>query len=124
MTPWGVITIGASWEARMPGAPGLQGAEEARGGKVRASLSQVGGQGLRRGKWGSFAIPLFLTPHSPGSQSLSKLHPICAHFSPPHRPTLVQTAIVSPPDPCVPSSLPTWLPTLFSTCCEKNLPKS
>lgn len=65
MTPWGVITIGASWEARMPGAPGLQGAEEARGGKVRASLSQVGGQGLRRGKWGSFAIPLFLTPPQP-----------------------------------------------------------
>lgn len=54
MTPWGVTTIGASWEARMPGAwwaggwpqrghGGPQGAEEARGGRVRP-VSQLGGK--------------------------------------------------------------------------------
>ena len=70
MTPWGVTTIGTSWEARMPGARwaggrpqrgsgGPQGAAEARGGKVRACFSAG---------WGSFAIRLSLIPppKSPG----------------------------------------------------------
>lgn len=54
MTPWGVTTIGTSWEARMPGARwaggrpqrgsgGPQGVAEARGGKVGACFSAGGG---------------------------------------------------------------------------------
>lgn len=56
MTPWGVTTIKASCEARMPGARGrvagprgaggLQGAEEARGGsKVQVCFSAGRGAG-------------------------------------------------------------------------------
>lgn len=94
MTPWGVITIGASWEARMPGAPGLQGAEEAGGGKVRASLSQVGGQGLRRGNMGVIRYTplshppqpwvtesLQITPHMCPLLSTSQAHPWSDHHS-------------------------------------------
>lgn len=78
MTPWGVTTIKASCEARMPGARGrvagprgaggLQGAEEARGGsKVQVCFS------AGRGAGGSFAIPVSLIPTSKKSWATEPL---------------------------------------------------
>lgn len=75
MTPWGVTTIGASWEARMPGAlwaggwpwrghGGLKGAEEASRGKVRACFPVGRGARPKEGKHGGHLLPLFLTSTS------------------------------------------------------------
>lgn len=117
MTPWGVTTIGASWEAHMPGPlwaggwpqrgldglsgwGGRRGNEGARSGPV----SQIGEQGLRR-TWGSFATHDSLNP----TKFLSKLHPTSAGFSLPHGPTLLSRTTAWPPSWALAVSLAPYL---------------
>lgn len=130
MTPWGVTTIGASWEAHMPGPlwaggwphrglDGLSGGRGRRGNEGARSgpVSQIGEQGLRRRTWGSFATHDSLNPTALATKFLSKLHPRSAGFSLPHGSTLLsrtRCGLLSGP------LLSAWPPT-FSARSWKDL---
>lgn len=83
-------------------------------------VSQLKGEGLRRGNMGVICYtPLSPPPpiSSGPTESLSKLHPRSTHLSPPCGPTLVQAVMVSPWDHSgflTGSMWPAWPPTLRS----------